>query len=72
MSALRTRMALRRLDRGTRRRVIVAIDAVTVKPSPVPPTPVAPATSPRRPRLLVDLRAIPSSMEQRAARWVKP
>lgn len=72
MSALRTRMALRRLDRGTRRRVIAAIDAVTVAPSPVPPTPVALTKSNRRPRMLIDLRAIPSSMEQRAERWVKP
>jgi len=72
MSALRTRMALRRLDRGEHATTGTAIDAVTVAPSPVPPTPVAPTNSHRRPRMLIDLRAIPSSMEQRAERWVKP
>lgn len=72
MSALRTRMALRHLDRGTRRRVIAAIEAVRVAPSPVPPTPVPPTKTHRRPLMLVDLRTIPSSMEQRAERWVKP
>lgn len=30
------------------------------------------AAAPRKPRQLIDLSAVPSSMEQRAASWKKP